>query len=112
MPKRWRIRPHDAALVAALERSVGVSAIVARLLAARGLSDAAAAKTFLAGTLQDFSDATYDWSRVTEFQRAVYRQTLLVKPGYFREPRRRPALDGRYSSAGYSLTRAVVMSNI
>mgnify|MGYP003342890386 CR=1 FL=1 len=36
MPKRWRIRPHDAALVAALERSVGVSAIVARLLAARG----------------------------------------------------------------------------
>ena len=56
MPKRWRIRPHDAALVAGIERSVGVSAIVARLLAARGLSDAAAAKTFLAGTLQDLRD--------------------------------------------------------
>ena len=56
MPKRWRIQPHDAALVAGLERSAGVSAIVARLLAARGLTDAAAARTFLAGTLQDLRD--------------------------------------------------------
>jgi len=56
VPKRWRIQPHDAAVVAGLERSAGVSAIVARLLAARGLTDAAAARTFLAGTLQDLRD--------------------------------------------------------
>ena len=56
MPKRWRIQPHDAAVVAALEHSVGVSSIVARLLAARGLRDAAAAKSFLAGTLADLRD--------------------------------------------------------
>ncbi len=56
MPKRWRIQPHDAALVAGLERSVGVSSIVARLLAARGLTDAARARTFLAGTLADLRD--------------------------------------------------------
>ena len=41
MPKRWHIQPHDGALVAAIERSAGVSPIVARLLAARGLTDAA-----------------------------------------------------------------------
>ena len=56
MPKRWRIQPHDAAVVAGLERSAGVSAIVARLLAARGLTDPASARTFLAGTLQDLRD--------------------------------------------------------
>lgn len=56
VPKRWSIRPHDAAVVAGLERGAGVSAIVARLLAARGLVDAAAARTFLAGTLSDLRD--------------------------------------------------------
>ena len=56
MPKRWRMQPQDAAVVAGLERAAGVSPIVARLLAARGLVDAAAARTFLAGTLQDLRD--------------------------------------------------------
>lgn len=35
----------------------------------------------LAGALQDFSDANLDWSRVSEFQGAVYRQALAIKPG-------------------------------
>jgi single-stranded-DNA-specific exonuclease len=56
MPKRWHIQPHDGALVAALERSAGVSPIVARLLAARGLTDAAEVKAFLAGTMADLRD--------------------------------------------------------
>lgn len=56
MPKRWLIRPHDAGAVAALERSAGVSPIVARLLVARGMHDAAAARTFLEGTLRDLRD--------------------------------------------------------
>jgi methylated-DNA-[protein]-cysteine S-methyltransferase len=34
------------------------------------------------GRLQDFTDAKLDWSRVSEFQRAVYVQALAIKPGY------------------------------
>jgi len=56
MPKRWHIQPHDGVLVAALERSAGVSPIVARLLAARGLTDAGDVKAFLAGTMADLRD--------------------------------------------------------
>ncbi len=56
MPKSWRILPHDRGLVESIERGAGVSAIVARLLAARGVTDAAAAKPFLAGTLADLRD--------------------------------------------------------
>lgn len=56
MPKRWHIRPHDRTAVAALERSAGVPSIVAALLAARGVTDAAAVKSFLAGTLSDLRD--------------------------------------------------------
>lgn len=36
----------------------------------------------LAGTLQDFAGARLDWSRVTDFQRAVYLQAMAIKPGY------------------------------
>jgi len=56
MPKRWHIQPHDGALVAALERSAGVSPIVARLLAARGLTATGDVKAFLAGTMSDLRD--------------------------------------------------------
>lgn len=56
MPKSWRILPHDRALVAALERSAGVSSIAACLLAARGLTDPAAVKAFLSGTMADLRD--------------------------------------------------------
>ena len=56
MPKRWQLRPHDPAAVAALEKRAGVSSIVAALLASRGVSDPAAVKTFLSGTLADLRD--------------------------------------------------------
>ena len=56
MPKRWHIQPHDQAAVTGLERSAGVSSIVARLLAARGLTDAAEVRTFLSGSLSDLRD--------------------------------------------------------
>lgn len=36
----------------------------------------------LEGRLQDFADAPLDWSRVSDFQQAVYRHTLAIKPGY------------------------------
>ena len=56
MPKRWQIRPHDTAAVAALEQRAGVSSIVASLLASRGIAEPAAVKTFLTGTLTDLRD--------------------------------------------------------
>ena len=56
MPKRWHIQPHDQAVVAGLERSAKVSSIVARLLAARGLPDAEAVRSFLGGTMADLRD--------------------------------------------------------
>jgi methylated-DNA-[protein]-cysteine S-methyltransferase len=34
------------------------------------------------GHLQDFSDTVLDWSRVSDFQEAVYRQAQAIKPGY------------------------------
>ena len=36
----------------------------------------------LAGQLQDFSGTVLDWSRVSDFQQAVYLQTQAIKPGY------------------------------
>ena len=56
MPKRWHIRHHDRAAVSALERAAGVSSILASLLATRGVTDPAAVKSFLSGTLADLRD--------------------------------------------------------
>jgi single-stranded-DNA-specific exonuclease len=56
MPKRWHVRAHDRAAVAALERSAGVSSLVAALLSARGVTDPAGVKSFLKGTLSDLRD--------------------------------------------------------
>lgn len=36
----------------------------------------------LEGRLQDFSDAPLDWSRVSDFQKAVCLQTQAIRPGY------------------------------
>lgn len=56
MPKRWHVRPHDAAAVAALERAAGVPSIVAALLADRGVTQLADVKAFLSGNLTDLRD--------------------------------------------------------
>lgn len=34
------------------------------------------------GKLHDFASTPIDWSRVTDFQKAVYLQTLAIKPGH------------------------------
>ena len=39
------------------------------------------AQAHFSGVLQDFSDAPLDWTRVGEFQREVFRQTLAIRPG-------------------------------
>ena len=56
MPKRWRIAPHDASGIQALERSAGISAVVAQLLVARGVSDPQVARDFLDPRLANLRD--------------------------------------------------------
>ena len=56
MPKRWRIRPHDPAQIARLEREAGVSAVVAQLLIGRGICDPLAVRSFLDPKLNGLRD--------------------------------------------------------
>lgn len=56
MVKRWRIRPHDSARVAQLERSANISAILAQLLVARGVEDPTEVQNFLEARFRDLRD--------------------------------------------------------
>ncbi|HEX3726306.1 MAG TPA: single-stranded-DNA-specific exonuclease RecJ, partial [Pirellulales bacterium] len=59
MAKLWRIQSHDSDRILSIERSLGVSAVVAQLLVCRGLLDAQVARDFLdarLGTLRDPED--------------------------------------------------------
>ncbi len=56
MPKRWRIHPHDAARIAALQQAAGIPAVVAELLICRGVTDPAAARDFLEPKLSALRD--------------------------------------------------------
>ncbi len=47
MSKRWRIHSHDLARIEALRRAADIPAVVAELLVCRGVTDPAAAKSFL-----------------------------------------------------------------
>lgn len=61
---RARTKPVDEALPAWVQR------VIARV------------QQHLEGRLQDFSDVVIDWSRVSDFQQAVCRQTQAIRPGY------------------------------
>jgi single-stranded-DNA-specific exonuclease len=56
MAKHWRIQPHDAARIIALERSAAVPAVVAQLLVCRGIHDAQTARDFLDAKLTSLRD--------------------------------------------------------
>jgi single-stranded-DNA-specific exonuclease len=56
MPKIWRIAAHDPERVSALERSAGISAVVAQLLLCRGIECADAARNFLDAKLSGLRD--------------------------------------------------------
>ncbi|MEM7454537.1 MAG: single-stranded-DNA-specific exonuclease RecJ [Planctomycetota bacterium] len=47
MNQRWKLRAHDAALVQSIERSAGVSPVVAQILALRGITQPAKVTSFL-----------------------------------------------------------------
>ena len=98
MPKRWHIRAHDRAAVAALERSAGVPSLVAALLAARGVSDAGAVKAFLSGTLSDLRDP----ETLPGVPEAADRILAAVKAG------RRIVVYGDYDADGMCATAILV----
>ena len=56
MKKLWLIQPHDAVLVAKLERQNQIPSVVAQLLAARGVHDDASAQLFLDAKLSGLRD--------------------------------------------------------
>jgi single-stranded-DNA-specific exonuclease len=56
MTTRWKVRPFDQDRIAALSREAGVSPLVAHLLLNRGVTDAAAARTFLDARLTSLHD--------------------------------------------------------
>ncbi len=56
MPKRWRVHPHDAAEIRALEQAARVPFVVAQMLICRGIRDAAQARAFLDPKLSDLRD--------------------------------------------------------
>ncbi len=98
MPKRWRIRPHDPAAIAALERSAGVPGVMAALLVARGVTDAAAVKAFLAGTLADLHDPEL----LPGVPEAADRILAAARAG------RRIVIHGDYDADGMSATAILV----
>ena len=55
MEKRWRIRPHDSALISRMEQSANVPSVVAQLLSARGI-DTGEARAFLDAKLTELRD--------------------------------------------------------
>jgi len=85
---------HDTALTG-FQLPAETAALTERSLGARGGGPAGSpppwvqaiirrAQCHLGGDLQDFEDVPIDWPRVSDFQAAVYRQTLAIKPGYKR----------------------------
>ncbi|HWB13012.1 MAG TPA: single-stranded-DNA-specific exonuclease RecJ [Pirellulales bacterium] len=56
MAKRWRIHAHSTDRIAALARTAGVSAVIARLLICRGLDDPLAVRSFLDPKLSQLRD--------------------------------------------------------
>ncbi len=56
MAKLWRIHPHDASQIAALERAAGVPAVVAQLLYCRGIHDVERVREFLDPRLSHLRD--------------------------------------------------------
>ena len=98
MPKRWLVRPHDATAVAALERLAGVPGVVASLLVGRGVTDPAAVKAFLAGTLTDLRDP----ETLPGVPEAADRILAAVRAG------RRIVIYGDYDADGMTATAILI----
>ncbi|MEX0977868.1 MAG: DHH family phosphoesterase, partial [Pirellulales bacterium] len=94
MAKQWRIHPHDAARIVALERSAAVPAVVAQLLLCRGIHDPRVARDFLEARLASLRDP----EELPGLTAAADRITAAVAAG------RRIVIYGDYDVDGMSAT--------
>jgi single-stranded-DNA-specific exonuclease len=94
VPPIWNTKPHDEAAASTLENELKVSAVTARLLAIRGLTDPDQASRFLNPTL----DQLYDPFRLTDLERAADRLMRAVAGG------ERIAVHGDYDVDGITST--------
>ena len=84
---------HDAGLTG-FQLPEATDALTAQRLAARARTQPATeisewmqqliarVQAHFEGRMQDFSDVALDWSRVSDFQRAVYLHAQAIRPGY------------------------------
>jgi len=94
VPPIWNTKPHDAAAAVALANELKVSAVTARLLAIRGLTDPDAASRFLNPSL----DQLFDPSRLVDLDRAADRLMAAIAR------RERIAVHGDYDVDGITST--------
>ena len=98
MPKRWRLAPLDSVRIAALQRDAGVSAVVAQLLLARGISDPQSVELFLQPKLTGLRDPA-------ELPGASLAADLLFEAA---QSKRRITVYGDYDADGMTATAILV----
>src|SRR6478735_8373806 len=94
VPPIWNTRPHDEAAAATLAKELNVSAVPARLLAMRGLTDPGDASRFLNPSL----DQLHDPYRLADLERAVDRLMIAIAS------KERIAIHGDYDVDGITST--------
>jgi single-stranded-DNA-specific exonuclease len=94
VPPIWNTKPHDEAAAASLAQALGVSAVTARLLAMRGITDPDEASRFMNPTL----DQLYDPFRLAGLESAADRLLLAITG------RERIAVHGDYDVDGITST--------
>jgi single-stranded-DNA-specific exonuclease len=94
VPPIWNTKPHDEAAAASLAQALGVSAVTARLLAIRGITDPDEASRFMNPTL----DQLYDPFRLAGLECAADRLAQAISS------RERIAVHGDYDVDGITST--------
>jgi single-stranded-DNA-specific exonuclease len=94
VPPIWNTKPHDEAAAASLAQALGVSAVTARLLAIRGITDPDEASRFMNPTL----DQLYDPYRLAGLECAADRLLQAITN------RERIAIHGDYDVDGITST--------
>lgn len=98
MGKRWRIQPHDATQVSALEKSAGIPPVVAQLLVGRGLHQADSAVEFLEAKMSGLRDPEL----LPGLTQAADHLAAAIRD------RRRIAIYGDYDADGMTATSILV----
>ena len=75
--REWIVRPADEILAGTYARTLGVTPLVARILLARGMSDASQADRFLNGTLAHMPDP----GQIADITRAATRLIKAIRDG-------------------------------